>query len=369
MQVTRLFATIAFFVAIGITSVTSGQIMGRPGQLAGQPFGGDPYTSSPDAAVFDPGNLEYDMQPFAPLDISEFDEEVPFSGFYASYQRTYLSVSRPNPFGTVNRNLFPTGSDFQSGNKFNVGFMNSEGVGWDVSYLRTSGSFFSDGASEGVALPMFTTTGLHDIKINRVFRQSLSRGGYISPYFGVGYTYMDDESVQGANTNFIDPTDLTNPISGIANFRQQAKNSIVGGQVGVKLNSQRGRYRWATDVNLSGGYNSQDYQVNNDDFAVGDDVFADGLLDNRFVTRSSSAFTPVLNASVDMSYTVTRDISVKIGGQVSYIWNGMSRLNTLSIDDNPNSSLGLANGAVGSTAFDQQSMTVAGFTAGVEWRR
>ena len=45
----------------------------------------------------------------------------------------------------------------------------------------------------------------------------------------------------------------------------------------MKLNSQRGRYRWATDVNLSGGYNSQDYQVNNDDFAVGDDVFADGL--------------------------------------------------------------------------------------------
>ena len=365
MQVTRLFATIAFFVAIGITSVTSGQIMGRPGQLAGQPFGSGPYTSNPDAAVFDPGNLEYDMQPFAPLDISEFDEEVPFSGFYASYQRTYLSVSRPNPYGSVNRNLFPTGSDFQSGNRFNVGSMSKAGVGWDVSYLKTSGSFFSDGSSEGVDLPMWTTTEIHDLKINRVFRQPLSRGGFISPYFGVGYTYLNDDSIQAANVNFLDPLDPLNPIQGLSNWKQDASNSIVGGQVGVKLNSQRGRYRWASDVNLSVGYNSQAYKVNEDEFVSGDDVFPDGFRGNTFSTRSSSSFTPVLNASLDMSYTVTRDISVKLGGQISYIWNGVNRLNTLGINDNPNSTAG----PVGSLAFDQQAMTVAGFTAGVEWRR
>ena len=80
MQITRFFATLAFFVAIGITSVASAQIIGKPGQVAGQPLGGSPYTSNPEAATFNPGNLDYDMQAFAPLDISEFDGNEPDTG-------------------------------------------------------------------------------------------------------------------------------------------------------------------------------------------------------------------------------------------------------------------------------------------------
>lgn len=369
MQITRLFATLAFFVAIGISSVSSGQIMGRPGQVAGQALGGSPYTSNPDSNVFDPGNLDYDMQPFAPLDISEFDEQVPFSGFHASYQRTYLSVSRPNPFGNINKAEFPTGADFQSGNKFAAGFMSTQGVGWDITYAKTSGSFFSEGNGEGVALPMFTTTGLHDLRLNRVFRQPLTKGGYIAPYFGVGYSYFDDETIQDFNGNFVDPADLTNPVSGLTRFKQHAKNSIIGGQVGMKLRNSRGRFDSTVDLNLTGGFNSQSYIVTEDQFAVGDDVFADGLFDGRHLARSGSAFTPVLNASFEMNYLLTRDVSIKWGGQVAYIWNGIHRANTLGIEDNPNSAVAAANGIVGSTVIEQQAVTIAGFSAGIEWRR
>ena len=88
MHIKKVFASAAFLLAIGLSGTAFSQILGRPGQPTGPVFGQSMFTTNPDAAVFDPGNLDYDMQPFAPLDISEFDgPQGPHSGFYASYPK------------------------------------------------------------------------------------------------------------------------------------------------------------------------------------------------------------------------------------------------------------------------------------------
>ncbi|MEC9092917.1 MAG: hypothetical protein VX438_09450 [Planctomycetota bacterium] len=372
MQIIRFFASVAFLVGIGMTSVTQGQIMGRPGQMADQPLGASPFTVNSDTAVFDPGNLDYDMQPFAPLDISGFEGPTPVrGGFFAAYGRTFLSVSRPNPFGTVNREAFPNGADFQSGNKFNFGNMSEDGSGWDVTYGKTSGLFFSRGGSAQIALPMMTETQLHGFALNRSFRQALSKGGFIEPYFGLRYTYFSDKTIQDAETSFLDDGGTPDPdddeiLAGIDRFQQQARNSIVGGGVGFRLYQARGRWQWKTDVGLSGGYNSQTYNESDELHVSATDDAAASLFGIVERNRSDSFFTPQLDVGAELIYGITRDISLRAGAQMTYFWGGLNRANTLEAELNPHS---VAGPGIGSVAIAQQSATVAGFLLGVEWRR
>lgn len=367
MQIIRLIATAAFFVAIGIGVTVNGQIMGRPGQIANQPLGGSSHTSNPDTAIFNPGNLDYDMQAFAPLDISEFDGEQPVrGGFFARYSRTFLSISRPNPFGNVNLNSFPNGSDFQSGNLYSLGYMSDDGAGWDASFGRTNGIFFSRGGSEQIEFPMMTETTVNSFSLNRTFRQPLSRGGFIEPYFGVRYTYMNDKTIQDDSEALVndqgtpDPTDDT-IVVGVDRFQQNAINSIVGGGVGFRIYQQHGRWQWRTDVGLSGGYNTQTYNESDELF----DTTTSTLLGVIERNRSDTYFTPQIDAGALLTYQITRDISVHAGAQITYYWSGLNRANTLEADLNPHS----FSGPAGSVAIDQQAATVAGFNLGVEWRR
>lgn len=373
MQIFRFFATIAFFVAIGITSACQGQILGKPGQLAQQPLGGSPYTSSPEAAVFDPGNLDYDMQAFAPLDISEFDEPTPVAGgFFASYDRTYTSVRRSRPWGggpTTPLTAFPRGSDFQSGNLFKLGNMGDEGAGWDGSYFKSSGSAFN--AATNPATPRLTVTSLHFLEFNRAFRQPLTRGGFIEPYFGVRYRYFQDRSNESTAQNFFDSTGAV--VAGNLVNVQTARNSIIGGGVGFRLYQRSGRWQWMFDAGLDGGFNTQSYLITESY----DSTTAN--LGNFALNRSASTFTPNADVSTELTYRVTRDVSIKAGGQMSFMWGGVTRADTRASFLNAGSSANAGTIATGapplalvpppSVRSSNQGVMIAGFTLGVEWRR
>lgn len=378
MQITRLLASLAFIVAVVISPIASGQIIGRPGQIAGQPLGGSPYTSTPQHAAFDPGNLDYDMQAFAPLDISEFDEDIPVAGgFFASWDRTYLSVRRPRPWGGgpfTPLTAYPRGSDFQSGNLFSVGNMSDDGAGWDINYLRSSGLFFNE--ATGPALPRMTVTSMHFVELNRAFRQPLTRGGFIEPYFGIRYRYFQDRSNQSTNTTF---GSVAAPVTGLLTNVQTARNSIIGGGVGFRIHQQRGRWKWTFDTGLDGGFNTQTYMINEQYASPG------ATIGNFALNRSRSAFTPNADVSTQLTYRLTRDVSLKLGGQMSFMWGGITRADTRGNFQNRSTSLGGVLGASGApiptavpvmaitpppaVAASNQGAMVAGFTFGLEWRR
>jgi hypothetical protein len=361
MQIKRFIATIAIFAVIGLNCELPGQILGSPGQVANQGLGGSPHTSNPDAAVFDPGNLEYDMQPFAPLDISDYDGDADYSGgFYATFDRTFLNVRRPRPFGDIaTRNFFPRGNDWISGNLFTMGNMSPSGSGWDIKYLRTSGSFFNGPA--GIGNPMWITTSIHKFELNRSFRQPLTKGGFIEPYFGVRYDYFQDKSIEDDDEFMIDLDDPTILGEGINRFTQSARNSIIGGGVGFRLHQSLGRWSWRSDTGINGGFNTQSWNRS-------DAQFFEGALLNQFISNAGRrTFTPSFESTCDVTYGISRDVSIRAGTFLSYMWTGVARANTVQADGNPNS---FASGPLYSPqAITSQASIVAGFTVGMEWRR
>jgi hypothetical protein len=101
----------------------------------------------------DPGYFEYDMQFFAPAsDIDTYgDDPVMRYGWFGSYNRMYIRISRPDP---VDEGLFEldqpttlvndnwTDGDFTWGNRWDIGYMMDDvdhDHGWLFSYIHIDG--------------------------------------------------------------------------------------------------------------------------------------------------------------------------------------------------------------------------------------
>jgi hypothetical protein len=99
---------------------------------------------------FDPVQFYQEWQPFAPADTSDFgDGPKPNIGFFFSYERVYWSISKPftAPIGApptpittffVDENTLDTSfikSTGTYGNRFDLGYMDSNDYGWLVSVI------------------------------------------------------------------------------------------------------------------------------------------------------------------------------------------------------------------------------------------
>ena len=132
-----------------------------------------------------------------------------------------------------------------------------------------------------------------------------------------------------------------------------------------------GKWTWKADASLNGGYNSQSYNTVNSQILNGVNV------GNVALNRSNNAFTPWLDMSSELTLNISRDVALKAGTQLNYMWSGLTRAHTVIADNNPNS-LSSGPGGVISTvspfiptpsAISQQGVFIAGFTLGIEWRR
>jgi hypothetical protein len=296
------------------------------------------------------GAFDYDAQMFAPYDLRDLNEPSGPIGFYFTYDRVYTSVSRPGVRSYVtpgDEEFVPTGNDFMWGNRFETGVMNEDGRGWGGEYTRTSGSFFSAGQDILIANPFLTTTSVHNLKLNRSFRQDLERGGWLEPYFGFRFIGISDRTIEDST------------ISGNPNrFKQTVTNAAFGGHVGARYARRTGRWGIATDGSLVTTYNVQRY--------VSTDIQTVGTSLSIFeTTDENSGFAPALDLRGDLSYALTRDIAFRLGAQVLWVWSGVNRADTLPAIFNHNSAFGPG----GAKGIDTESFVTAGFNFGVEWKR
>lgn len=307
-----------------------------------------PEESGDEAApFFAPNAYEYDAQVFAPYDYRDLTEPDAPVGFYFTYDRIYTSVSRPGA-QLENSTAFPTGNDFMWGNRFEGGVMTDNDSGWGFEYTRTSGSFFSWGQDELIANPLMTTTGVHNLKLNRTFRQRLSNGGWLEPYFGMRYFGLNDKTIEDTQ---VTPTTFNR-------FKQDASNAAIGGHVGARYVQRSGRWGVTMDGSLASAYNKQRYFATDLTFAPAQVSIFEG-------TAEDNSFIPAIDWRTDISYAITRDLALRGGVQILYLWDGVNRANTLTSGLNPNSALG---GGPGGGIFEEGFIT-AGFNFGVEWRR
>lgn len=304
----------------------------------------------------EPFVFDYDAQMFAPVEFTNHKELDPNTGFFFVVDRMYNSVSRGSPrdvqgIGVTAADV-PTGNDWMWGNRFELGWMTEGGSGWQGVYEKSDGSFFAYGQDILVANPEMVTTNFTNAEINRVFRQALSSGGYFEPYAGVRYFGLSDSTIEDT-TFLIGATTVNN------RFKQNASNSSVGGQVGGRYNVRRGRFRYTLDGALSAMYNHQRYTASDLTFS-GATVGIAEFYDN------GQAFVPVADLRLEIAYNFTRDIGLRSGFQVQYMWDGVARTDNLTTAINPNSVNSIAGGTAG---VFSESAIVAGFHFGLEWRR
>jgi hypothetical protein len=305
----------------------------------------------------EPFVFDYDAQMFAPVEFTNNKELEPNTGFFFVADRMYNSVSRGEPRDIqgigITPNDVPTGNDWMWGNRFEAGWMGKQDSGWQLVYEKTAGSFFAFGQDLLVRNPMLVNTNYTSLELNRLFRQSLSNGDYFEPYIGMRYFGLSDRTIE--DTTFVSgTTTLSN------RFKQNAENSSVGAQIGGRFNHRRGRFRYTFDGALAAMYNHQSYFSTDLAFSGATLTGISEFYDN------AQAFTPVGDFRCEIAYNFSRDIALRTGFQVQYIWDGVARTDNLTTGLNPNSVNSISGGSAG---VFSESVMVAGFNFGIEWRR
>ena len=223
-------------------------------------------------------------------------------------------------------------------------------------------------------------------ELNRSFRQELSGGGYMEPYIGGRFTNVNDRSLEDRGYRFVnDDTQQDGTSDKVGHrFRQTSSNNAIGLQFGGRYNKRRGRFLYSTDGSLAASYNQQRYTSSNILFGE----VEQNRIDEQYFEDNN--FLPSFDLEFGISYNVTRDLTVRAGTQLLYIWEGIARVNTLPAPLNPNSILtnpavieelrtafsdkpgveGISEvTGIGSPGIFNDDYVAAGFTFGVEWRR
>lgn len=346
MRLSKILAIHAAMMAILGCSLASGQTTVPSARFrpvpAESPNATDPFVQ--------PGAFDYDAQMFAPYDLRDLAEPEGPVGFYFAYDRVYTSISNPgvHPSDFPEDDIFvPTGNNYIWGNRFEAGVMNCDGTGWGGVYTRAAGMFFSAGQDILVPNPFLTLTSVNNLELNRMFRQDLQRGGWLEPYFGFRFV--------GINDNTIEDTSIG---ASFNRFTQNATNNCWGAHVGARHARRFGRWGFATDGSLGATYNTQSY--------VAQDLTTTGnTLAITETYSENSSFSPLIDLRADLSYAITRDLALRLGAQVLYLWDGVNRANTLPTPFNPNSVFGPG----GPTDITTESFVQAGFTFGIDWKR
>ena len=118
-----------------VLALLTGQALAQREMYSGpptvNPSGYDPDLSQPfiEPMAFDP-----DFQFFAPAGVDRLGGEIGAPiGWFGTYDKTYLYVTRPEDQQSG------TQGDFSWGNRFDLGYMSPENHGWLVSFLHIDG--------------------------------------------------------------------------------------------------------------------------------------------------------------------------------------------------------------------------------------
>ena len=311
-----------------------------------------------------PGMFDYDAQLFAPLEFTNGKEPDPNCGFNFSVDRSYISLPRGTRFNSATGQQTSNGSEFNWGTNYELGWFGEDDKGWNARFDNLTGSFFTNGDDAFAANPTHVEQKFATFQINRIFRQNLSNGGYFEPFFGGRYMNLSDTAVEDLDVPAV-PAVVGPPaiprIPGFGlRFRQFVRNSTIGFQTGARYNLRRGRWRFTSAGAVAATYNQQRYDTTN----LINTVQLDGQVTGQ-TSFSDQSFVPIIDGTFDAAYHISRDLSLKLGVNGVYSWNGIAKVNTETLTVN-----GLSDVGTGTVFLPvDENLVAVGFRFGVEWRR
>jgi hypothetical protein len=262
---------------------------------------------------FGPVDFESDAQMFQTLNLDnlgEFDGQWKgYTGYFASYDRTYLFVSRAQNQGNVpNRNnVNPWEGDPTLGHRFDLGYMSQDKPqGWLISGLIINGPDLRPentwvDPNPAVAPdppnnnpnPISNLAELNSIEVSKIWRHKpFHNGAIIEPMMGLRYIGFNDNGYTLVDSVFV------------ANPQLKRENDMILGQVGCRLYKRTERWTISGEARGFAGNNYQ-FSINN--------------LNEEFVVGGE--------ARVTAAYQITRDFSLQVGWELLYIGCGVARVN------------------------------------------
>jgi hypothetical protein len=365
MSMIRPFAWLAAFVAAMAVAVCA--------QAQFQP----PLTS-PGSDHFwefqpfiDPGYFQHDFQFFAPPEVNDFGgEEKPNTGFYITFDRTDVAVTRPIDrfsFGSQNK------TDFTWGNRMELGYMKGDPSGWQGVFWHVNGPnerFANASVNEvfqnndtnavqnqfvvGQSFDSVNQLKMTSFELNKVFRlKPYHNGTILEPL--VGYRYFNVRDFFYRTTLTEIPGNVGIPVFPIADefflntaHTSQFINSMHGGQFGARLFRQRGHWLLSGEVRVFACANFQLLRIRNVQSILPNPELAlvDGTFDDKInflgnggdVNVQTSYFHATQfcwggEVRGDASYELTRDINLRVGFVFLDLGQGIGRGDLLRLNN------------------------------------
>lgn len=347
----------------------------------------------------EPLDIDPDWQFFAPVDVDAMTELSPRKranrGWYATYDRTNLWVSRPNVESSAN-----TG-DFGWGNRYDVGFMSERDSGWLFSFRNMGGPNVYDrvlvervnrqntadtdpltpilpdgdrndpqlGYRAYVLGDSLNVAGLTNFEINKTWRFRPYRyGGVLEPMMGMKYATFKDTALNESyfrSQALIGTPGTINAatvVETLVSDTTRTENQMVGGQLGARYFTNYNRWTLSGEFRGFGMANFQSREYQRRQFITeygglgtgGAVVITDTFTGTNTIHQTNSEFVVGFEARAEAAYQVTKFFNVRAGIDVlnfaSGIWRG-------------------ANPGFGNTNLSDQDVQMAGFTFGITVNR
>ena len=314
-----------------------------------------------------------DSQFFAAADIDSYGGgPTTSSGWFASFDRMYLYVSRPNAEESN------TQGDMTWGNRIDLGYMTEEKHGWLISMQNITGpnsmerirqernNRFMDDASpqdEAVDPPQdnnnresgardyfledsLNVANLSNFEINKTFlMKPLHNGAIVEPFYGFRYMRFTDFDRHDDYTRYDDEGNVV-PILPIgpppavqpsdAAFEEYLsgqgtyENNLVGGQIGFRYSQHRSRWLLSGEVRAFAFTNLQNLHltdlrvVTEVDVGTGNEPDSEqAKIVHTYMANSEFVFGGEIRA--EAAYEVTRDISLRFGMEFLDMAQGIGR--------------------------------------------
>ena len=350
----------------------------------------------------EPDEFDPDLQFFAPAQVSDFGGgDPPNTGFYFTYDRMYINVSRPD--GDPSFDDVGDG-DFSWGNRCDLGFMTEDHVGWGSSIWHLDGPnellairqerlgrFNEDDDPPGsgeepvlnnrnpreyIVADSLNTIKVSSFELNRTWRRKqFHNGAVLEPFIGVRYMTVKDHGRADNYHRFGDDADgdpdlfaptFEGPWEIYQTNRNVFENSMLGGQLGLRLFKQSGHWLMSAEFRAVALQNWQFLARHQDTTMTRVDDFNTGglpeiIIEQRLLNSTDfSEFVWGGEIRGEAAYELTRDVSLRFGFFIMDLGQGIGRSNVFRPFPGSDTAL----------AFDNdQDLFLGGVTFGVTVNR
>jgi hypothetical protein len=341
-----------------------------------------------------------DLQFFAPADVSDYGGiDPPSTGFYFTYDRLYINVDRPDGIASQGDG---NNGDFGWGNRIDAGYWSEDHVGWGISASHLDGpnenlitfqervSRFNEdddppGSGEEPILQdrnprrynvtqSINNATFSSFELNRMWRRKqFHNGAVLEPFVGGRFMTFKDygrrdtyhryaEDIVGDEVIPTDPR-REGPYEDYLQDHTWHENSMVAGQLGVRLHKKSGHWLLSGEFRAFAAANFQYYSHKFERTLTRGPLEDEPELEihEEFLDQDyNEEFVWGGEVRAEASYQLTRDISFRTGLMVTSLGKGIARgvVERDSILDFPRR-----------ITINDQAATLAGLTFGIEINR